>query len=40
MKKRKIKKSSKKFKINRSKLEVCENYYVTNDINWDGRGET
>lgn len=40
MKKYKIKKTNKKFKRSKLNSEICENYYVTNDVKWDGRGET
>lgn len=40
MKKYKIKKTNKKFKRSKLNSEICENYYVTTDVKWDGRGET
>ncbi len=40
MKKYKIKKTNKKFKRSKLNTEICENYYVTNDVKGDGRGET
>ncbi|SNX52669.1 hypothetical protein [Thermoanaerobacterium sp. RBIITD] len=39
MKKYKFKKIHKKFKKNKINMEICENYYVTDDVKYDGRGE-